>query len=114
MDHGLVRRNINAAVFLSAGQTEDMVIFIDGASDGAKGVVAVCQYVWHRKFFQSGSPCRLNDPHVSDVVGGQLIKTDTQFVHGWRRIMCCQDLVRDRFLVLVFVLFSCRKEFSIL
>ena len=114
MDHGLVRRNIDAAVFLCAGQAEDMVIFIDGASDSTKGVVAVGQYVWHREFFQSGSPCRLDDPHISDVVGSQFVKTDLELIHGRSRIVCCQDLIRDRFLVLVFVFFSCREEFSFL
>ena len=45
MDHGLMRRNIDAAVFLGAAQSEHMVIFIDGAAHGAQRVVAVGEHI---------------------------------------------------------------------
>ena len=72
----LIGRNVNAAVFLCGGQTENMVIFIDGAAHGAKAVVTVGHHIGNGKFLQSGGFGGLDNAHIGNIVGNQAVKLD--------------------------------------
>ena len=50
VDDAEVCRHIDAAVFLRGGETEDMVVLIDRAADGAEAVVAVGHRIRHGEF----------------------------------------------------------------
>ena len=76
-----MRRYIDAAVFLRAGQPEHVVILIDRTAHRAEAVVAVRQHIWDREFLKTRSARRLNDPDECDVMGCQLIKLDLQVLH---------------------------------
>ena len=95
MDHSLMRRNIDTAVFLRAGEPEHMIIFIDGSADGAERVVAVGQHIRHRKFLKSGCACRLDNAHKGDVMRCQFVKTDLQLFHVSGKIVILKDSIRD-------------------
>ena len=96
MDDGHIGGYINAAVFMGCRKSEFVVILIDGAADGAQGVVAVGQDIGHGKFLHAGGPGGLDNAHISDIMAGQRIITHPQMVH----ILCCimrfQDPVCDR------------------
>ncbi len=92
MDDCLVRRYIDAAVFLGSSQTVHVVIFINSAAYGTQGVVTVGQHIGHGETGQSGSPGRLDDAHEGDVMRGQLVKADAQCLAALRRIVLFQDL----------------------
>ena len=49
VDDRLMRRHIDAAVFLRAGQAEHMVILVDGAAHRAQGIVAVGEHIGDRE-----------------------------------------------------------------
>ena len=96
MDDRLMRRYIDTAVFLRAGQPEHMVIFIDRTAHRAQGIVAVGQHIGDWELLQPRSPSRLDDPHERDIMGGQLVKSDLQVFHIARGIVVAQDAVSHR------------------
>ena len=102
MNDCLMWRYIDTAVLFRAGQSEHVVILIDRTTDRTQRVVAVRQYVWHRKFFQPRCARRLDDTHKRDVVGGQLVKFDLQLVHRSGRIVILQNRVGNRLLCRLF------------
>src|SRR5699024_10488349 len=53
MDYCLVRRNIDSAVLFGTGKAKHMAILIDRTADCTQRIMAVCQHVRHREFFQS-------------------------------------------------------------
>ena len=80
MDNSLMRRYINAAVFLGTGKAKHMIIFIDRTANGTKAVVAVCQYIRDRELLKSACSCCLNDTDKSDVMGCHLVKLYLQLL----------------------------------
>ena len=95
VDDGLVRRHIDAAEALGCGQTEDMVILIDGAAHSAEAVVAVGHGIGQRELRESACACRLDDSYVGDVVGNHRVKTylKPRIVAGG--VMGCENAVGD-------------------
>ena len=87
MDDGDVGRYEDAAVFLGCRQAEDVVVFIDGAADGAERIMTVCQHVGKGEFFHSRCLSRLDDADKSNVMGSHGVELDFQVFHGTRRIM---------------------------
>ena len=53
MDYRLMRGYIDSAVLLCTGESEHVVIFIDGTAYRTKGIMAVGQYIRHRELLQS-------------------------------------------------------------
>ena len=53
VDNCLMRRNIDAAVLLRAGQSEHVVILIDRSTYRTKTVVAVGQHIGHGELLKS-------------------------------------------------------------
>jgi len=82
VDDGQVFRNVYAAVLPGGGQTEDVVVLVYGAAHGAQAVVAVGEYVGHRKFRQSGGPGGLYDAYVCDVMGDETVEAQLHHVSG--------------------------------
>ena len=80
VDDALVGGNVDAAVFFRGGETEDMVILVDGAAHGTEAVVAVGQGVGNGKFPQAGGPGLLDDAHVGDIVGNHGVEADAQIL----------------------------------
>ena len=97
VDNGLIGGNIDAAVFLSGRQAEGMVILVDGAADGAQGVVAVGHGIRNREFLQTGGLGSLDDTHEGDVVGDQSIKLDLHFLGIFALVVSTQNGVGDGF-----------------
>ena len=87
MNDGDVGRDVYAAVFLCGAEAEEVVVVVDGAPHGAERVVAVRQNVGQREALHPGGPCRLDDAHEGDVVGGHGVELDLQTFHGSRRIV---------------------------
>ena len=71
-----MRRHIDAAVFLSGGKAEHVVVLVDGAAHGAQGVVAAGEHIGNGKALHARGSGRLNDAHIGDVVGGEGVKPD--------------------------------------
>ena len=82
MDNCLMRRYIDSAVLLCAGQSKHVVIFIDRSTYRTQTVVAVGKDVRNREFFQSGCPGCLNNTDKCDIVGCQLVKFDLKLFHA--------------------------------
>ncbi len=80
VDYGLVGGHVDTAVFLGGGETEHMVVFIDGTAYGAEGVVAVGHGVGEGEFLQAGGACCLYDAHVGDVVAHHGVEADAHLV----------------------------------
>ena len=95
VDDGLVGGNELTAVPFGRRKAENMVVLVDGAADGAQGVVAVGQHIGQRKSFQPGSPRRLDDAHVGDVVGSHGVEFQPQHIHIPGGIMGGQNAVGD-------------------
>ena len=74
-------RNIDAPVFLRRGQTEHVVILIDGPAYRAKGIVAICQYIRNRELFHAGSLGCLYNTHEGDVMGCHAVKPQLEMFH---------------------------------
>jgi hypothetical protein len=51
MDDRLMSRNVDSAVFLSGGKTEEMVILVDGTANGTKAVMTVGKHIGDRELF---------------------------------------------------------------
>ena len=97
VDNGLVGGNINAAVFLCGRQAEGMVILVDGAADGAQGVVAVGHGIGDGEFLQTGGLGSLDDTHEGDIVGDQSVKLDLHLLGVFALVMGAQNGVGDGF-----------------
>ena len=78
VDDGDVGRHEDAAVLLGRGEAEDVVVLVDGASDGAQGVVAVGEHVGQRELRHAGRARRLDDAHEGDVVARHGVKADLE------------------------------------
>ncbi len=109
VNHRLMRRHVDAAVLLSTGKSKHMVIFIDGAAHRTKGIVAVRQYIRHRKFGKPRSPCRLDNAYKGNVMTCQLVEPNLQLVHIAGGIVALQNTVGNSLLcrLLFRHLFSC-------
>ena len=94
VNNRLMRRNIYAAILLCTGQSKYMVILVNRTAYCTKGIVAVCQNVGHRKFFQSRRSCRLNNSYKCNIMGSQLVKTDFQLIHASGGIVALQNPIR--------------------
>ena len=80
MDNSLVGRHIDTAIFLRGGKAEHVVVLVDRTADGAQGIVAVGHCVRQRELLEAAGAGRLDDAHVSDVMGDHRIKTDAHFL----------------------------------
>ena len=96
MDYGLMRRHIDAAIAFRTGQAEHVIILVDRSADSAQRIMAVCQNIRDREFFQSGCTCCLNDSDEGDIMGDHLVKSDLQILHVTGSIMCSQDTICHR------------------
>ena len=67
-----------AAVLLGGGEAENMVVLIDGTAHGTQRIVTVGEHVGQGKGGEAGSPGRLDDAHVGDIVGGHGVEFDLQ------------------------------------
>ena len=81
VDDGDVGGNVDAAVLFGCGQSEHVVVFVDGAAHGAQGIVAVGEDVGKGEGLESGGPGGLDDAYIGDVVGGHGVKADGQTIH---------------------------------
>ena len=68
MNDAHIGRHIDTAVFLGCGQSEYMVILVDGSADCAEAVVAVGQRVGHRELLHSGGASLLYDADIGYIV----------------------------------------------
>ena len=98
MNDRLMRRHIDAAVFLRTGQTKHVVILVDRTAHRAQGIATVRQHVGNRKTGQSGRSGRLNDTHKGDIMGRQFIELNLQLVHIAGCVMLLQNTVSHRIL----------------
>ena len=83
----LMRRNIDAAVFLSTGKTKHVIVLVDGSTYCAETVMTVCQNIWDREFFQSGCTRCLNDSDKCNIVRCQFVELDLKLLHIARGVM---------------------------
>ena len=95
MDDSLMRRNIDTAILLCAGQSKHVVIFVDRTADRTQGVVTVRQDIGHRELLQSGCSRRLDDTYECDVMAGKLVKADLELFHVPGCVMALQNAIRD-------------------
>ena len=78
VDDRLVGGHIVAAVFYRGGQTEGMVVGIDGAAHGAQAVVAVGEHIGHGEFRQPAGLGGLNHAHIGDIMGDETVERQVQ------------------------------------
>ena len=91
VDDALVGGDELTAVLLGGGQTEDVVVLIDGAAHGAQGVVAVGEHIGERELLHTGGPGSLDDANIGDVMGGHGVKLDGEAVHGAAGVVGLQN-----------------------
>ncbi len=80
VDNGLVGGDEDAAILLGSGKTEDMVVLIDGAANGAERVVAVGHCVGEREFGESTGAGGLDDTDVGDIVRNQGVEFNAHLI----------------------------------
>ena len=85
--------NIDAAVLVSSGQCELVVVLVDGAADCAQAVVAVGQDVGQGELLHAGSAGRLDDADIGDVVAGHRVELQLQLVRITALVVGLQDTV---------------------
>ena len=95
VDDRLVGGDVDTSVFFGGGQTEHVVVLVDGTAHGAEAVVAVCHGVGNGKFLESAGTGSLDDTHVGDIVTHKSIKLNLELIHVARRIVGLQDGVSD-------------------
>ena len=88
-----MRRHKDAAVFLCGGQTEAVVVLIDGAAHSAQAVVAVGEHIRDGELFQPGCTRRLDNADKSDVMAGHGVKLDLQVICIAAGVMRLQDAI---------------------
>ena len=93
MDNRLMGRYIYAAIFLGTGKSKHMIIFINSSAYGTEWIMAVCQYIWHRKFLKAWSTCSLDNSDKSDIMRSQFIKFNLKFLHISGSIVCFQNWI---------------------
>ena len=98
MNNRLVRRYIDAAIFLGTGQSKHVVIFVDRSPYRTQRIVAVGQHIGDGEFLKPGRPRRLDDPYEGNIVRRQLIKFDLKLFHVPGSIMRLQNPVSHRIL----------------
>ena len=96
VNHGLMRRYINTAVFFCTGKSKHMVIFIDRSAYCTQRVMAVCQYIGNREFFQTGRSGRLNNSYKGNIMRCQFIEFNLQFFHVTGSIVSFQNSICHR------------------
>ena len=98
VDDGLVGGHVDAAVFLGCRETEDVVVFIDGATDGAEGVVAIGHGIGQRELLETTGAGCLDNAHVGDVVRCHRVEADAHLL-SLRAVyvVCPQNAVGDGF-----------------
>ena len=73
-----------------------MIILVDGATDSAEGVVAVCHGVRDRELLESAGAGGLDDAYIGDVVLCHGIETDLKLGSFTSfNIMRAKDAVSD-------------------
>ena len=95
----LICRYVIAAVFDCRGQTEDVVVFVDRAADGAEAVMTVRQHIGDREAGQTARSCRLDDADVGDIVRNQTVEGDMQLSVVRRMIVCGENFCGNGFLL---------------
>jgi len=80
VNDGLVGGYVDTAVFLCCRKTKDVVVLIDGTTDGAQRVVAVGHGVRQGELRQAAGASRLNDTYIRNVVRHHRIKADVHLL----------------------------------
>ena len=57
-----------------------MIVLVDGSAHGAKAVVAIGHGIGQRKALQAARPGALDDAHIGDIMGDELVKFNAQLV----------------------------------
>ena len=70
-----------------------MVVLVDGAADGAEGVVAVGEHIGQLEFRHAGGSRRLDDAYIGDVVAGHGVELQAELIHVVRLVMGLDDAV---------------------
>ena len=96
VNDGHARRNIDAAVLVRCGERKLMVVLVDRSAYRTQGIVAVGQNIRHRKLFHAGSTGGLNDADIGNIVTGQRIIRDMQYIRIAVIVMRIQDAVCHR------------------
>ena len=95
VDDRLVGGDVDTAVLLGGGETEDVVILVDGAAHGAQGVVAVGHGIGNGEFLQTGGLGGLDDTHVGDVMGNEAVKLQMELAGLLPHVVLAEDLIGD-------------------
>ena len=111
MDNTHVRRNEDAAVFLTGCQTKQMVVLIDCTAHSAQAIVATGQHIGQRKFVQTRSSCSLDDANICKVVACDGIKFDFQIFRVAAGIVRLQNAISNR---AFFCFFLIERKFCVL
>ena len=93
VDIGHVGGHIDAAVLVGGGEGELVVVLVDGAANGAEGIVAVGQHIGQGELGHAGGPGSLDDAHIGDVVGGHGVELQLEVVHVPAVVVGLQDAV---------------------
>ena len=88
-------RNENSAVLLRRRQPKHMVVLVNRAAHGAKGVVATSEDVGHGKRRHAGSAGSLDNADIGDVMGSQGVELDLQGVGIAALVMRLQNAIGD-------------------
>ena len=98
VDDRLIGRYVNAAVFFGSRQTEDVIVLVDCAADGAEAVVAVCHGVGKRELGHAAGAGRLDNAHVGNIVRNHRVKAKTHLGRISGHIVLAQNLIGYRLL----------------
>ena len=87
--------NEKSAVLLGSGETEVVVIIIDGTAYRAERVVTAGEHVGKRELLHAGCSGCLNDAHEGDVMRNHGIELDAELGHILALIVGLHDTVGD-------------------
>ena len=95
VDNRLIGGYVDAAVLLGGGQTEYVIVLIDGAAHGAQTVVAVGHGIGQRKLLHTGGTGGLDDTHVGDIVRHHSVELNFQIGFVSRDVVGGKDAGGD-------------------
>ena len=93
VDIAQVGGDVDTAVLVGGRERELVVVLVDGAADGAQGVVAVGQQVGQGELRHAGGTTGLDDAYVGNVVGSHGVVLQLQIVHVAGGVVGLEDAV---------------------
>ena len=97
MNHGQMRRYIDAPVLHRRRQCKPVVVLVNRAADRTEAVMTIGKDIGQRKGRHAACPRRLNDADTGNIVAGEAVEGKGKPPVVTARVMRGKNPVGDRF-----------------